>query len=196
MKEFIYFFKHKNIEAIKIGRTSGTSVNDRFNCFKTYSPFGSEIIGFFECDNCVLIEKKIHTDLKSNRMSGEWFDISIPHALSIINEYDTSLKSVKSAFNEWISNPENNHGELLKLMIVSNSKIKGDDYNSESKEYLLVNKYIDSGTDFLTATSILKYISMKEPGDYSINKIGSSLKKIGIERSTKSNKYGYLIKFK
>ena len=36
-REFVYFFKHKGINGIKIGKTSGSGVSERFKSFKTYS---------------------------------------------------------------------------------------------------------------------------------------------------------------
>ena len=76
-KDFVYFFKHNNINAIKIGKTSGESVLDRFNSFRTYAPFGAEIIGFFETDDGHRDERELHKLFKDHRLQGEFFDISL-----------------------------------------------------------------------------------------------------------------------
>ena len=49
-KGCVYFFKHKGVSPIKIGYTNNVSPINRFENFKTYSPYGSEIGGFIETD--------------------------------------------------------------------------------------------------------------------------------------------------
>lgn len=115
-KNFIYFFKHKKVAGVKIGRTSGDSVNQRFLCFKTYSPFGAEILGFFECENCVLKEIELHKRFSMVRMHGEFFNISEDMVKSIILENETSLNKINMIFNEWVSNPENDLQKLNSLL--------------------------------------------------------------------------------
>lgn len=151
MKDFIYFFKHKNITGIKIGRASGSSINDRFCSFKTYSPFGAEIIGFFECDNCVKTEAELHKRFATCRMNGEFFDISEDIVKSIINTYDTNYHEIKILFNEWISNPENNIIALKSIFKKAADKINDIDHFIKNK--------ISPGTigdSFLTADEICK----------------------------------------
>lgn len=192
-KQFIYFFKHNNITGIKIGRTSGDSVNDRFKSFKTYSPAGAKIIGFFECDNCVAVEKKIHTQLHSNRMSGEFFDITEDHALSIINNNDVSLKKIKYVFNEWISKEENNTEALLELFHKASKVIKEKDLKKHMEQYHISLNFTH-GTNFMTTTRIIEYLKIINPEiNYNINKIGHALRVLNYERVKKNQVYGYLI---
>lgn len=115
-KNFIYFFKHKKISGVKIGRTSGDSVNQRFSCFKTYSPFGAEILGFFECDNCVVKEIELHKRFSMLRMHGEFFNISDDIVKSIVLENESYLNKMTLVFNEWLSNPENDMQKLKQLL--------------------------------------------------------------------------------
>lgn len=195
-KQFIYFFKHKNLPGIKIGRTAGESVNERFRQFKTYSPCGSEIIGFFECDNCVISERKIHSELKGHRMYGEFFDISVDHALAIIEKYDTSSRKIKLIFNEWIANPENNIEELQRLFIKA-GEVKKNPIPTETKEYYEIEKRIVKGNTHLTSTEIASYLESFSDGlKYNINFIGAALKKQGFVRKTKKGIYGYMVEFK
>lgn len=119
-KDFVYFFKHNNINAIKIGKTSGESVLDRFNSFRTYAPFGAEIVGFFETDNGHRDERELHQLFKSHRLQGEFFDISIDMVKNIIFEKNKDYHKAYSIFNEWMANDENDSSRLMSLM----SKVK------------------------------------------------------------------------
>jgi hypothetical protein len=86
MAEFIYFFKHNNIDAVKIGRTSGESVQFRFDAFRTYSPFGAKILGFYETENGPIEEKRLHNKYAAKRLNGEFFNISITDIESELSE--------------------------------------------------------------------------------------------------------------
>lgn len=197
MKNFIYFFKHKEIPAIKIGRTTRDSVNIRFSQFKTYSPYGSEIIGFFECENCIELERKIHIELKQFRLHGEFFNITEEHAKSIINKYDNSFKKIKYIFNEWIANPENNVEELQRLIKNANAKIAIDDEEKETIESEKLREYFTHGFDFMTTTQILNIIIKNDKDKhirYNINKIGAALKKLNFNRVSIKGNYGYLVR--
>ena len=90
--EYIYFFKHKGIDAVKIGRT--LNVTQRFSDFSIYSPFGSEILGFIRCENSVQLEKTIHKDYSQFRLSGEFFTISIEQIKFLINKYDNDIENL------------------------------------------------------------------------------------------------------
>jgi hypothetical protein len=115
-KDFVYFFKHNNINAIKIGKASGESVLDRFNSFRTYAPFGAEIVGFFETDNGHRDERELHQLFKSHRLQGEFFDISIDMVKNIIFEKNKDYHKAYTIFNEWMANSENDSSKLVTLM--------------------------------------------------------------------------------
>ncbi|MGI9191313.1 MAG: GIY-YIG nuclease family protein [Chitinophagaceae bacterium] len=186
MKNFVYFFKHKGIDAIKIGRTSGESVNTRFNQFKTYSPFGSEILGFFECKDAVQIEREIHERLKSHRMTGEWFDISVGMCISIINEYDTTENKAKLLFNEWISDENNDVNQLILLLKKANqTPVTKKDF-TDSLEYNLINKFLlpkdDDDAIKMSATKIKEYLEVKSNQKLSLNNIGICLNKLNFKQ--------------
>lgn len=142
-KEFVYFFKHNNVNGIKIGKTSGESVLDRFITFKTYSPFGASIIGFFETDNGFRDEKELHQRFKDFRLQGEFFDISIDLVNNIIFEKNKDYHKTFNLFNEWIANNQNDIDKLNILLKkvkdnnLDNGLIKTDIYN-----YLENNNYI------------------------------------------------------
>jgi hypothetical protein len=115
-KDFVYFFKHNNINAIKIGKTSGESVLDRFNSFRTYAPFGAEIVGFFETDNGHRDEKELHKLFKDHRLQGEFFDISLDIVKNIIYEKNKDYHKAYTIFNEWIARDENDYSKLNLLL--------------------------------------------------------------------------------
>ena len=137
-KDFVYFFKHNNINAIKIGKASGESVLDRFNTFRTYAPFGAEIVGFFETDNGHRDEKEIHQIFKSHRLQGEFFDISIDVVKNIIFEKNKDYQKSLTIFNEWIANEENNSEKLINLL----NSIKSADFDIDGNSSILVYNYI------------------------------------------------------
>lgn len=90
MSELVYFFKHNNINAVKIGLTKNSDIKKRFVVFSTYSPFGGEIIGYIKTDFSTKLEKIIHDQLNVNRINKkkEWFNISKKEAIKIINLYN------------------------------------------------------------------------------------------------------------
>lgn len=163
-KEFIYFFKHKRVAGVKIGRTSGDSVNQRFACFKTYSPFGAEILGFFECDNCVQKEIELHRRFSALRMHGEFFNISedIVKSIVIQNQCGVTAK-INLTINEWISNPEN---DIHKLNALLKSINKIDSKPDMSEDQLLVLSKYKPGTSndydtFLTVKGMCETLNIE-----------------------------------
>jgi hypothetical protein len=76
MKDYVYFFKHINVPGIKIGKASGESVEARFSAFKTFSPYGAQNLGYYETQNGLQEEKRLHDKYAHKRMQGEFFDIT------------------------------------------------------------------------------------------------------------------------
>lgn len=141
-KEYVYFFKHNDISAIKIGKTSGESVLDRFKSFKTYSPFGSEIVGFFETDDGHRDERELHARFENLRLHGEFFDISKDVVKGILHEKNADYNKSLKIFNEWIADNNNDSDKLLSLMKEAgqNDKIKKSKIISDK-----VLDYINAG---------------------------------------------------
>lgn len=96
-KGCVYFFKHTGLKPIKIGYTNNESPINRFNQFKTYAPFGAEIIGFIKTTEAKEIETKLHLKYSSFRLDGEWFEISESQIKTEIDFYtskeETKLKN-------------------------------------------------------------------------------------------------------
>ena len=99
---YVYFFKHKQVDAVKIGMTKNDDINVRFNQFRTYSPFGAEILGVIKTAYPAQIESKLHKHYEHFRLRGEFFDISqaqIDSSLDI-NGLDSRLKHSISSRSE------------------------------------------------------------------------------------------------
>ena len=76
-KGCVYFFRHVGLSPVKIGYSEENSPINRFISFKTYAPYGSEILGFIESYDAKEIETILHNKFSSKRLKGEWFEISI-----------------------------------------------------------------------------------------------------------------------
>jgi hypothetical protein len=94
----VYFFKHVGLKPVKIGYSSSNNPNKRFEQFKTYAPFGAEIIGFIQTEKAKQLEKKLHKKFAAERLDGEWFNISEAEAKNLI-EYYTNKEQVKARNN-------------------------------------------------------------------------------------------------
>ncbi len=73
----VYFFKHVGLTPVKIGFSSNESPIGRFEQFKTYAPYGAELIGFIRTSEPTRLESLLHAKHASQRLIGEWFEISI-----------------------------------------------------------------------------------------------------------------------
>lgn len=93
----VYIFKHNNFTPVKIGCSTKSSPQNRFEQLKTYAPFGAEIIGFVETNEPFKLEKRIHLLFANKRMHGEWFDLNINDIdilMSMLNGYKTHKNEV------------------------------------------------------------------------------------------------------
>lgn len=133
MKEFVYFFKHVNVPGVKIGKTSGESVDQRFSTFKTYAPNGAINLGYFETQNATIEEQRLHQRFAHKRMNGEFFNITeievqsvliekIPNYALLVSEienHNISLSIIKEyleAKKQSAITPVNDFGNVLDLL--------------------------------------------------------------------------------
>ena len=125
-KGCVYFFRHVGLEPIKIGYSENESPINRFKQFKTYAPFGAEIIGFIQTDEAKIIETKLHQKYSSKRLDGEWFLISEEEVQNEINFY-TSKEDIKQR-NEfqiaWAKNLLIKKEEKEEVLNIANSNYK------------------------------------------------------------------------
>ena len=94
-KGCVYFFRHIGLTPIKIGFSKDPSPINRFNHFKTYAPFGSEIVGFIQVDNPKDLESLIHSKYNHLRLEGEWFEMTEEQAIKEIDFY-SKLEDIKA----------------------------------------------------------------------------------------------------
>ena len=200
----MYFFKHKGINGIKIGKTSGSGVSERFKSFKTYSPNGAEILGYFETNDGLRTESEIHKTYSNRRMSGEFFDITEHDVDKIINVYSISNTKMKNDFLKWVSSLDSNiKNEVSNLMKLSLAEKENDNDNEiyYTMEPIiikdnLVPSELNEG-EFLTTTAIIQRLSERGTNTKGIymKRFGQYLKKFGFERKKKNGLYGYFVKF-
>jgi hypothetical protein len=93
-KGCVYFFKHVGLSPVKIGYSNNESPFNRFNQFKTYAPFGSEILGFIIISDAIELEQQLHKKYASKRLEGEWFDLTEEEVKKEIDFY-TNVSDIK-----------------------------------------------------------------------------------------------------
>jgi len=191
--DYVYFFRHIGVKGVKIGKTSGESVLNRFQSFKTYSPNGAEILGFFKTTNGHKSEKELHQRFASQRLKGEFFDISDEIIESVISENNDDYLKAKKLFNEWIADENNNIEKLVELLKNANKiNIKNENYSIERE---LVVKHLKKGNIKKTTTEIFNYLKGLSNKDISLKKLGTQCR-ISFERtSDKTKGYCYLVDF-
>lgn len=94
IKGCVYFFRHVGLTPVKIGYSNNESPLSRFNQFKTYAPYGSEILGFIQTSDSKLIETKLHLKYASKRLFGEWFEIAEEDIKKEVDFY-SNLEDIK-----------------------------------------------------------------------------------------------------
>lgn len=135
-KGCVYFFKHIGLEPVKIGYSSHDNPLRRFNQFKTYAPFGAEIIGFIITDEAKKIESELHQKFANKRLDGEWFSLTIIECEKII-EFYTSKEEVK----------ERNDFQITFCKYLEDKRKKEEEINNqlkpvvENKKQFIINKY-------------------------------------------------------
>ena len=93
-KGCVYFFRHIGLTPVKIGYSNSESPIGRFEQFKTFAPYGSEIIGFIRTYDAKQLETTLHERFSAFRLSGEWFDITQEQCESVISFY-SNIEDIK-----------------------------------------------------------------------------------------------------
>jgi DNA-binding CsgD family transcriptional regulator len=93
-KGCVYFFRHIGLTPVKIGYSTHESPISRFEQFKTYAPYGSEIIGFIQSFDAKSLETTLHERFSQYRLSGEWFEISQLECEKVISFY-SNIEDIK-----------------------------------------------------------------------------------------------------
>lgn len=134
-KGCVYFIKHIGLEPIKIGYTKNTSPIDRFTQFKTYAPFGAELLGFIQSYSPRELESDLHNKYDFNRLEGEWFDITPTQVKKEIlyysniddikdkNDFEIAWAKSKMKLADLKELQLIENKELLNIFVSSNSQI-------------------------------------------------------------------------
>lgn len=101
-KGCVYFFRHIGLSPVKIGFSSNESPISRFDSFRTYAPYGSEILGFIQTENPSELELRLHSRFSAKRLLGEWFDITEEDVKNVISLY-TPIEQINE-MNEFYRN--------------------------------------------------------------------------------------------
>jgi hypothetical protein len=143
----VYFFRHVGLEPVKIGYSSNNNPIKRFEQFKTYAPFGAEILGFIQTEEARHLESKLHLKYAQHRLDGEWFKLSSKEVKSIIDYY-TSKEQIKDKNNfqiEYAKYLENNRKiKEIDLLLLEDKILNQKNINIKNQ----VKKYILKDPEF------------------------------------------------
>lgn len=115
----VYFFRHLTTSPVKIGYSERSTPLERFSQFKTFAPFGAELLGFIKAKNPKELESLLHKKYLHKRLNGEWFDIDKKDVEKVIKNYSMESELVeKSDFQiEYAKRKEIQMKEVKKIML-------------------------------------------------------------------------------
>ena len=86
----VYFIKHRNMKAVKIGFTQEDNPDKRIRDFEVASPFGIVNLGYIITENAKQLEKKLHELYSDLHIKGEWYELSDDEVYGIIARHKYS----------------------------------------------------------------------------------------------------------
>ncbi len=176
LKGCVYFFKHVGLSPIKIGYSTNTSPIGRFDQFKTYAPFGAELIGFIKTHNAKELETQLHQKFASMRLVGEWFEMTVPDAEKWIKFY-SDIEDIQEMNNFQVAWAERN-----KTTDNTTTNIIGfEDAYSFYKKPLFNTKVVLNQIELISIfncqKNILKEFMSENKCQYKVIRVGDILKK-------------------
>ena len=154
MKGYVYLFRQKGTQFIKIGMTQTESVKDRYGSFCTYAPNGGEIVHIIETENATKLEKELHIMFKKKRLNGEFFLLNDEDIENVKNIENYRIKLLSDFFWNYVINNKNLDSESLHSII----KFKDRHISSNSHNILQNVKEKFNGLE-ITNNEILNYIN-------------------------------------
>lgn len=129
-KGCVYFFKHVGLSPIKIGFSTNESPLSRFEQFRTYAPFGAELVGFIRTYEPLELETILHAKYALKRLKGEWFDITNADVEREIELYSniSDIQEMNYFQIEWSKHLEKKKNPYLDLGNQSTRKIIIDEF--------------------------------------------------------------------
>ncbi len=174
-KGCVYFFRHIGLSPVKIGFSNNESPLKRFEQFKTYAPYGSELLGFIITNESKKLETLLHLKFSNKRLKGEWFELSDEEVKTNIDLY-TGIEQVNEMNDFIISFAKTKERDLV--FSTNEFKLNSD---SEYKDLKIIGK-----------KELLKILGEKKYNDFINNKVADyKPHRIGIEI-----KRGFLLYFK
>jgi hypothetical protein len=180
MKGFVYLFKHKGTNFIKIGMTEDESVSKRFSCFNTYAPNGGEIVHIIETNNARELESDLHKKYSEKRMKGEFFLLSNQDIEDIKNIENENIRLLQEFFWDFVSSNPIKIDELKKILVK-----KVDCKLIDKNEILSIIEERFNGKD-VTASEILNFLKIKGYEYLNVKNVGQIM----------TTKYTSFVKYK
>jgi len=138
----VYFFRHIGLSPIKIGYSENESPINRFNSFKTYAPYGSEILGFIIISDAKEIESHLHKKYANKRLQGEWFDLSEEDVKKEI-DFFTNVSDIKERNDfqiAWAKEIEKRNNKITEEIEISKNLSKKELFFKLYKNNKQINK--------------------------------------------------------
>ena len=114
----VYFIKHRNMKAVKIGFTQEDNPDKRIRDFEVASPFGIVNLGYIITDDAKQLEKKLHELYSDLHIKGEWYELSDDEVYAIIARHKYSnmgdLEQIRKLCEKWKITPRELNGLLQK----------------------------------------------------------------------------------
>jgi hypothetical protein len=183
-KGCVYFFKHIGLSPTKIGYSLSPSPIDRFEQFKTYAPYGAELVGFIQSDDAKSLETELHQKFAHARMKGEWFELDEVTIQKTIKFY-SNIEQVEAR----------NAFEILWAKKIQ--KEKNEVKEMSETEIFIKQNFAEDNLGFITTYDIMKMISKEIPYMESSFKVGKVLSKMGFQKrrsNTGGREWGYKVK--
>ena len=120
-KGCVYFFRHVGLSPVKIGYSENESPYKRFEQFKTYAPFGAELIGFIRTTRAKELETELHNKYSRDRIKGEWFEITKDESKKCIS-FHSNLEDIEEMNNFqvfWAKSFTNENNEDITLKFLN-----------------------------------------------------------------------------
>lgn len=155
-KGCVYFFKHIGLNPVKIGYSTNETPLARYNQFKTYAPYGAQLLGFIKSKNPCELESVLHSQLIISRLEGEWFNITEEEVKYLIKYY-SNVEDVKEKNDFELNYCKFLNDKDFKKQNKEKPKTKKELFILKYKENPNLNKTIEARKTGVSRTTIYKW---------------------------------------
>lgn len=135
-KGCVYFFRHIGLSPVKIGYSSYASPKYRFETFKTYAPYGAEMLGFIMTEDPKSLESMLHVKFKDKRLAGEWFEVT-DSDVNIVISLHSKMEDIKRKSDFMKAWMEEVHPEPLENLNAFNGLFSKDKTDQHPDRFIL-----------------------------------------------------------